>query len=222
MTLTKQSKCDSCYAVIILVLSGTAFSEQEIEVCKDKAIFSMAMQKRNRIKIACVEVNIIVANVFFSFLSIVGQVGQNVSLPLWIDSTISSHGTQPNKTQRNYSATGFGQKSGIRPYFTYSSNSSGGESGRYEPRVDSFFVYSFACLAFVVIFGVALICIRLFRPQLLGDAERNFPHSQLFLVGFFAALSGVLVVFASSGKRTAPYLQSILGNFMIPLTMALR
>lgn len=222
MTLTKQSKCDSCYAVIILVLSGTAFSEQEIEVCKDKAIFSMAMQKRNRIKIACVEVNIIVANVFFAFLSIVGQVGQNVSLPLWIDSTISSHGTQPNKTQRNYSATGFDQKSGIRPYFTYSSNSSGDESGRYEPRVDSFFVYSFACLAFVVIFGVALICVRLFRPQLLGDAERNFPHSQLFLVGFFDALNGVLVVFAGSGKRTAPYLQAILGNFMIPLTIALR
>jgi hypothetical protein len=92
----------------------------------------------------------------------------------------------------------------------------------YKPQVDAYFVLSFGSIAFVVTFGTALLFIRLFQPHQLGDTERTFPHLQLFLSGFLNALTGVFIVFASSGRRTAPYLQAILGNAIIPLVIALR
>ena len=139
--------------------------------------------KRKTVKIGLCEVPLFLANLFFAFLVVAGQVGQNVSLPLWVDST--------------------------------NGNSSG-------PTVDSYFVLSFASLSFVVIFGLGTLLIRVFSPQDLGETERRFPHRLLFLVGFFDALNGLLVVFASKGARTPPYLQAILGNFLIPLTVLFR
>ena len=175
-------------------------------------------KKRKTLKFGSFEVSLAVANLFFAFLAVVGQVGQKVCLPLWIDSTISSaSGGAANNTK----STGYLLEAGFLTNGNRS-NSSGVGGGEYQPRVDAFFVLSFAGISFVVIFGVTLLLIRVFQPYRLGETERRFPHSQLFLVGFFNALNGVLVVFASSGSRTAPYLQAILGNFMIPLTITFR
>ena len=139
--------------------------------------------KAKKVKIGTVEIPLFSANLFFSFIAIAGQVGQNVSLPLWIDST------------------------------------NGNRSGR---SVDSYFVLSFASLSFVVIFGLGTLFIRIFSPQDIGETEKRSPNSLLFLVGLCDALNGALVVFASKGSRTPPYLQAILGNFMIPLTILFR
>ena len=129
------------------------------------------------------EVPIFWAKMFFAFILVTGQVGLNVSLPLWVDST------------------------------------NGNTSG---PTVDSYFVLSFASLSFVIIFGLGTLLIRIFSPHTLGETERKFPHRLLFLIGLCDALNGILVVFASKGSRTPPYLQAILGNFLIPLTVFLR
>ena len=137
-------------------------------------------------------INSVWANLFFAILAVSGQVGQNVSLPLWIDSTNSGSGK----------------------------SSTAGDSGK--PTVDSYFVLSFASLSFVIIFGLGTLFIRIFRPHLIGETERHFPHRLLVLVGVCDALNGVLVVFSGSGTRTAPYLQAILGNFLIPLTLIAR
>ena len=139
--------------------------------------------KAKTVKIGHVEIPLFWANLFFSFIAISGQVGQNVSLPLWIDST------------------------------------NGNLSGR---SVDSYFVLSFASLSFVVIFGLGTLFIRIFSPQDIGETEKRFPHLLLFLIGLCDSLNGALVVFASKGSRTPPYLQAILGNFMIPLTIMFR
>ena len=165
---------------------------------------SVLRSQPKTIKFGRFEVSLSIANIFFAFLAVVGQVGQNISLPLWIDSrNLPSHGHTNHSTNRT--------------------NSSSGDGGdEYQPRVDGFFVFSFASISFVVISGTMLLLIRLFQPQWLGEAEQKFPHSQLFLVGLLAGLGGALIVFASSGNRTAPYLQAILGNFMIPLTMIFR
>ena len=88
--------------------------------------------------------------------------------------------------------------------------------------VDSYFVLSFTSLSFVIIFGLGTLFIKIFSPQALGETEKRFPHLLLFSVGFCHALSGALVVFASKGSRTPPYLQAILGNFMIPWTVLFR
>ena len=138
---------------------------------------------RKTVTIGCCEVPLFLANLFFAFLTVTGQLGENVSLPLWVDST--------------------------------NENTSG-------PTVDSYFVLSFASLSFVVIFGLGTLLIRIFSPTNIGETEKRFPHPLLFLVGLCDALNGVLVVFASKGSRTPPYLQAILGNFSIPLTVFFR
>ena len=88
--------------------------------------------------------------------------------------------------------------------------------------VDSYFVLSFTSLSFVIIFGLGTLFIKIFSPQALGETEKRFPHLLLFFVGFCHASSGALVVFASKGSRTPPYLQAILGNFLIPWTILFR
>ena len=143
---------------------------------------------KKRINLGFCQISSFWANLLFAVIAVAGQVGQNVTLPLWIDSTNS-----------------------------ISSNSTG-----YIPTVDSYFVVSFASLLFVIIFGVGSLVIIALKPNLIGETERKFPKKLLAQVGICDGLNGLLVVFASSGKRTAPYLQAILGNFLIPITLAMR
>ena len=142
-----------------------------------------APHEKKHVKIGFLSLPILWANLLFGFLAVAGQVGQNVSLPLWVDSTNSMPG---------------------------------------ELKVDSYFVVSFASLSFVIIFGLGTLFLIVFKPGTIGETERKFPQKLLAQVGICDGLNGLLVVFASSGKRTAPYLQAILGNFIIPLTILFR
>ena len=135
------------------------------------------------VRVGFITLPIVWANLLFGILAVAGQVGQNVSLPLWVDSTNSLKG---------------------------------------EPKVDSYFVVSFASLLFVIIFGLSTLFLVLFVPGKIGETEKKFPILLLAQVGVCDGLNGILVVFASSGKRTAPYLQAILQNFIIPLTILIR
>ena len=107
----------------------------------------------------------------------------------------------------------------LLPLWTDSTNENGNLSGR---SVDCYFVLSFASLSFVVIFGLGILFIRIFSPRDIGETEKRFPHFLLFLVGLCNALNGGMIVFASKGSRTPPYLQAILGNFGIPITILFR
>lgn len=126
------------------------------------------------------------ANLVFALIGIAGQVGQNVTLPLWLSAS------QTNRKQD------------------------------HGAKMDAYFVLSFSCVFFVVAFGLMLAFLKVFYPHKLGDTEKQFSHKLLFAVGLCDCLNGVLVVFASPPNRTAPYLQAILGNFMIPLTIVAR
>ena len=161
-------------------------------------------------------------SIFFAALTVVGQVGQNVSLPLWtgytdflrsMDCAKGTASAEPNHTRN-------GTWSRIVP----------DPNG---PVMDPYFVVSAASFSFVVIFGVVTLVIAL--VQIIGnnafgksykfitvEQDIKFPQWQLMLVGVFDALNGILVVFASPPTRTAPFLQAILGNFMIPLTITFR
>ena len=105
------------------------------------------------------------------------------------------------------------------PLWIDSTNENESLSGR---SMDCYFVLSFASLSFVVIFGLGLLFIRIFSPQDIGETEKRFPHFLLFLVGLCNTLNGAMLVFASKGSRTPPYLQAILGNFGIPITILFR
>lgn len=155
-------------------------------------------------RIGCFVIDLKIANIIFAFMATTSMVGTNVMLPLWIDSTTkqTSNDGNHNGNLSNRNASSYNDKN--------------------TPRVDSYFVLSFTSLSTVVIYAIALLFIWLFQPLQLGETEKNFSKRQLFLVGFFNALNGVFLVFSSSGNRTAPFLQALLGNFMIPLVITLR
>ncbi len=69
--------------------------------------------------------------------------------------------------------------------------------------------------------GVLLLFLRCFTEQ-ITDREFGFPKRRIFWIGFAQALSSVLMVYASSGTRTAPYLQGLLSACTVPIQFAVR
>ena len=144
-------------------------------------------ERRNTFSIGLWEVSLFWTNVFFAFVVVAGQTGQDLSLPLWINSTAKAGNTHAYNSALSY------------------------------------FVLSVSSLTFVVIFGLGILFIRIFSPRDLGAVERSFPHFLLFLVGFCNALNRVLTTVLASFPEGAPrHLESILGNFTIPLTISAR
>ena len=145
---------------------------------------------------------LIAANILFAALAISGQVGQTVTLPLWASAATSScqHINSHNGSSNS------------------SNNTNGTDGGG--PNMDPFFVVSSASFSFVVIFGALTLVSAALGAVTVEDLK--FPQWQLFLIGLFDALNGILVVYSSPTSRTAPFLQAILGNFMIPLTIIFR
>lgn len=140
----------------------------------------------------------VILNVFFAAVSVIGQVGQNISLPLWV-------------------GTASGEKN---PNCTNESDLDSGNVSNSSGAMDPYFVLSSASFSFVVIFGAATLFSAVLGKITMEDLR--FPQWQFLIVGVADALNGVLVVFASPAARTAPFLQSILGNIIIPLTIILR
>lgn len=166
---------------------------------------------------------LVLLNIIFAAIAVIAQVGQNVSLPLWSGATGALG--DPNCTNTS-SVSHFYQVE------LASSNASGNSTNSLS--MDPFFVLSFASLSFVVIFGVvtaAMAVVQLLTNAISGkkvlslitlEDDILFPQWQLMLIGVFDALNGVFVVFASLPSRTAPFLQAILSNFAIPLTIFFR
>lgn len=137
---------------------------------------------------------IILLTITFAVVAVVGQVGQNVTLPLWSSATQGNCGSQSNRSNHSTHAA----------------------------SMDPYFVLSFASLSFVVIFGITTLVIAIVHPSSITKDDLTFPQWQFFLIGLFDALNGLLVVYASPSIRTAPFLQAVLGNFLIPLTILFR
>lgn len=98
---------------------------------------------------------------------------------------------------------------------------SGNDAGE-KAKIGSYFIMSFSSLALCVSFGLGTMYVKIYSPQDIGDAEKKFPHLLLFLTGLSDALNWIIVGYAGRGSRTPPYLQAILGNFLIPLTIIFR
>ncbi|ELT91749.1 hypothetical protein CAPTEDRAFT_223164 [Capitella teleta] len=73
-----------------------------------------------------------------------------------------------------------------------------------------------------VLFGAMLLVVLVFFPGQITTRERGFPKRYLVLVGVSQSVSALLYQYSSPGERTAPYLQSFLGNFSIPMVFLLR
>ena len=133
---------------------------------------------------------LVALHLFFAFLAVVGQVGENVSLPLWAGAA--------------------------------SSNCSIHKGNETTGEMDPFFILTFASFSFMLLFGIISLVNLLVYPKAFSKDDLKFPQWQFMLIGVCDALNGVLVVSASPSARTAPFLQAILGNITIPLTIVLR
>ena len=107
------------------------------------------------------------------------------------------------------------------PLWIDSTTSAQKQTEKWKPTVDGYFVVSFASLSFVIAFGLVLLCSDFICPNYLVKTDWNYRRLML-LVGSFQGISAIFIVFSSSGNRTPPYLQAILGNFAVPVTLILR
>lgn len=152
-------------------------------------------------------------NLAFAAAAVIGQVGQNVTLPLWADATNSLLDLNCTNTTKH---------------------ETNGANSTYQPVMEPYFILSSASFSFVVLFGFITLLILVVQCLLnwvsvekqysfltIKD-DLKFPQWQFILIGVFDALNGVLVVFASPSKRTAPFLQAILSNVSIPLVILFR
>ncbi len=70
--------------------------------------------------------------------------------------------------------------------------------------------------------GLCLLWIILCCPSRISDTDRKYPKRKLFVIGCSQAVSSMLMTYASSGSRVAPYLQGLLSNFNIPIQFTTR
>ncbi len=156
----------------------------------------------------------VLLNLLFAFLAIMGQVGVNVSLPLWTGATQANCGQTRNSSNGTNGTDTSGGRESMTPYF----------------------VLSFVSLSSLIISGcitlvlvVLKLIVRLWKadfnmpaPLNISREDLKFPQWQFALIGTCSALNGLLVVAASLPDRTAPFLQAILGNLLIPVTIIFR
>ena len=95
------------------------------------------------------------------------------------------------------------------------------QTNKWKPTMDSYFVASFASLSFLIVFGFVVLCCKIIYPNYLSVTDWSC-RCLLLVVGSIQGLSALLVVFSCSGEKTPPYLQAILGNFSIPITLLFR
>ena len=95
------------------------------------------------------------------------------------------------------------------------------QTNKWKPTMDSYFVASFASLSFLIVFGFVVLCCKIIGPNYLPVMDWSY-RCLLVVVGSIQGLSALLVVFSCSGEKTPPYLQAILGNFSIPITLLFR
>lgn len=85
---------------------------------------------------------------------------------------------------------------------------------------NQFFVLFYTGLWFPILFGLAILVIKLINPSF--NIKTYTSQKFLVLLGALNAVNGLLVVYASPPDRTSPSLQAILSTTIIPYTVVLR
>ncbi|XP_052270009.1 uncharacterized protein LOC127871282 isoform X2 [Dreissena polymorpha] len=95
-------------------------------------------------------------------------------------------------------------------------------SSTSDPQIDPLSIMCIVNFLFLVFWGLVLLITKILCPYLITDQEKGYSKTDFALIGFADTVSGILFVFASSGCRTAPYLQSLAANFCVPVTFVIR
>ena len=139
--------------------------------------------------------------IFFAVLAILGRLCFFIDVPLWLDYF------NGNQTY-DYNGT-------IHPLNTNNTSD-------VSRRIDPMFVLLSRFLFSVIFFGLLTLLNFIFWPKGIGEVERSFPKKQFVVIGVSQGLAAVFFSYSVSGSRTAPYLQTILLNFGIPIQFTIR
>ncbi|KAL4238871.1 hypothetical protein ACF0H5_003578 [Mactra antiquata] len=104
----------------------------------------------------------------------------------------------------------------------HSSNTDSCDDRVSDDQIDAFSIMFIATFIFTAVCGVALIGIKCFAPHLITDRDKMYNKKQFAMIGVADTVSAVCFLYASSGCRTAPYLQSLAANFAVPVTFVVR
>ena len=130
---------------------------------------------------------------FLIIVCIVSNSGSSILTPLWLDA-LDQTGNASN-TCGNYTS---------------------------EFHIDAYATMFIVSALFTLLFGVITFVSWCCFPGQITHRERSYPKWQFVIIGVSDTLSAVCFVYASSGCRTAPYLQSIASNFSVPVTFVVR
>ena len=119
--------------------------------------------------------------------------GSTILTPLWLDAINNETNNTTNST--------------VNPVKDYHQNDA----------YANIFITNLVFLVLTAMYYIYLKCTHQFSA-----ADYEYPQSHFFYMGLADSVSSCCFVFASSGDRTAPYLQAIAGNFAIPVTFFVR
>lgn len=212
-------------------------TERSPLIAKDSAIPELS---KRVVEVGPIRVRVVFLIALFSFGVVFGRVATFASTPLWIDSIKSSellsnasrnaslfsredHEMKPfkypveklsssnTKLQFEFIASSDKNPSHLK-------NNSADESMFISP----YYIVLAQQLTCTVVFGFALLAVLIIAPGKITARERNYPKWRFLAIGFGMALSSLLCNSATSGAKTAPYLQAILMNFNVPITFTTR
>ncbi|XP_045167880.2 uncharacterized protein LOC123531162 [Mercenaria mercenaria] len=101
-------------------------------------------------------------------------------------------------------------------------SSSSCDARNSDHQIDAYTIMFIANFIFVVFFGVILLVTKFVCPYLITERETKYKKREFALIGISDTVSSICFVYASSGCRTAPYLQSLAANFSVPVTFIIR
>ncbi|XP_064601299.1 uncharacterized protein LOC135467456 [Liolophura sinensis] len=169
---------------------------------------------------------------------VVSQVGSTVLTPLWIDSVRqASLIRRANKSRSWIRSDSVGgeiynnklQRHGLLfETVVLDENTSSviynvTTAYKLSHHVAGFFILIFVSSVHVICFGLTLLAfLKLYPGKYITERELFYPKSEFVIVGLCSGLASLLLVYSSSGARTAPYLQAIIANFSIPITFTTR
>lgn len=128
-------------------------------------------------------------------LSVTSRSATSILTPLWLDS------------RNNYTGN----------YSNYSC-----DARNSDHQIDAYTIMFITDFLYVVFCGVILLVTKFVCPYLITERETKYDKREFALIGVSDTVSGICFVYASSGCRTAPYLQSLAANFSIPITFVIR
>lgn len=109
-----------------------------------------------------------------------------------------------------------------RNNYTGNESSSSCDARNSDHQIDAYTIMFIANFFFLVFFGLILLVTKIVCPYLITERETKYDKREFALIGVSDTISSICFVYASSGCRTAPYLQSLAANFSIPVTFIIR